>query len=123
MAYEEGHRAYILTPTDRSGLIVIVTTLFMSWMVLCFLTRLYTRWAINGPFGLDDLAAGIGTVRTSVCYIAISLPSDLDRRLWEYAMLARLWTQSRMGLGNRSYCWIHSGYQKQKRSSRFYQVL
>lgn len=77
MSYEEGHRAYILTPTDRSGLVVIVTTLLMSWMVL--LTRLYTRWAINGPFGLDDLAAGIGTVRESSCAISI-LPSNSNLR-------------------------------------------
>ncbi|KAL2216363.1 hypothetical protein M432DRAFT_102365 [Thermoascus aurantiacus ATCC 26904] len=74
MAYEEGHRAYILTPTDRSGLIVIVTTLFMSWMVLCFLTRLYTRWAINGPFGLDDLAAGIGTA-LGICHVGAVMDS------------------------------------------------
>ncbi|KAL2004969.1 hypothetical protein VTN00DRAFT_2819 [Thermoascus crustaceus] len=74
MSYDEGHRAYILTPTDRSGLVVIVTTLLMSWMVLCFLTRLYTRWAINGPFGLDDLAAGVGTA-LGICHVGAVMDS------------------------------------------------
>ena len=56
------HRAYVLTDTDRSGLVIIVATLLMSWMLLTFMIRLYTRIAITGPFGLDDFFAGIGTV-------------------------------------------------------------
>lgn len=60
----DGHRAYHVTDTDQSGHIVIVSTLLMSWMVLCFFIRIYIRSDINGPFGLDDLVAGIG----SVCY-------------------------------------------------------
>lgn len=49
--------AYKITPTDQSGLIVIVATLFMSWMVLVTLVRLYMRLTMNGPLGMDDLAA------------------------------------------------------------------
>lgn len=56
------YRAYILTPTDRRGVVVIAATLLMSWMVLLFLIRLYTRLGINGPLGVDDLLTGIGTV-------------------------------------------------------------
>jgi hypothetical protein len=58
----DGNRAYILTPTDRGGLLVIIATVLMSWMVFCFFTRLYMRFAITGPFALDDAVAGIGTV-------------------------------------------------------------
>ncbi|EFQ98518.1 hypothetical protein MGYG_01545 [Nannizzia gypsea CBS 118893] len=57
----DGHRAYNVTDTDQSGHIVIVSTLLMSWMVLCFFIRIYIRSDINGPFGLDDLVAGIGS--------------------------------------------------------------
>ncbi|TQB70899.1 hypothetical protein MPDQ_007993 [Monascus purpureus] len=56
------YRAYILTPTDRRGVVVIAATLLMSWMVLLFLIRLYTRLGINGPLGVDDLLTGIGTI-------------------------------------------------------------
>ncbi|WEW54854.1 hypothetical protein PRK78_000280 [Emydomyces testavorans] len=58
----EGSRAYIITATSRGGLVVIASTTLMSWMVLCFMFRAYTRIDINGPFGMDDLAAGIGTI-------------------------------------------------------------
>lgn len=56
------YRAYILTPTDRRGMVVIAAALLMSWMVLLFLIRLYTRLGMNGPLGVDDLLTGIGTV-------------------------------------------------------------
>ena len=62
MSDVEGHRAYIITPTDRSGLVIITSTIFMSWMVSCYFIRIYTRMAITGPFDLDDTVAGIGTV-------------------------------------------------------------
>ncbi|OXV07771.1 hypothetical protein Egran_04465 [Elaphomyces granulatus] len=62
MSDVEGHRAYIITPTDRSGLVIIASTIFMSWMVSCYFIRIYTRMAITGPFDLDDAVAGIGTV-------------------------------------------------------------
>ncbi|OAL67543.1 hypothetical protein A7C99_1407 [Trichophyton rubrum] len=58
----DGHRAHHVTDTDQSGHIVIVSTLLMSWMVLCFFIRIYIRSDINGPFGLDDLVAGIGSM-------------------------------------------------------------
>jgi hypothetical protein len=64
MADMSGNRAYVLTDTDRSGLVVIIATMLMSWMLLVFCFRLYTRSEINGPFGADDLAAGFGTVCT-----------------------------------------------------------
>ncbi|PWY69046.1 hypothetical protein BO70DRAFT_300147 [Aspergillus heteromorphus CBS 117.55] len=51
---------YAITPTDRSGAIVISATLFMTWMVLVCLIRIYMRLAINGPPGMDDVAAWVG---------------------------------------------------------------
>lgn len=59
----EGPRAYIITDTDQRGIIVIVATLLMSWMALCFLVRIFIRFSINGPFGWDDLLTGVATVR------------------------------------------------------------
>lgn len=54
--------AYKITPTDQGGLIVIIATLFMSWMVLVTLIRLYMRLTMNGPLGMDDVAAFIACV-------------------------------------------------------------
>lgn len=53
---------YRISATDRSGLIVIVETLFMSWMIIVGLIRLYMRIAINGPVQVDDLALFVGSV-------------------------------------------------------------
>lgn len=53
---------YRISATDRGGLIVIVETLFMSWMVIVGLIRLYMRIAINGPVQIDDLALFVGSV-------------------------------------------------------------
>lgn len=53
---------YAISPTDRSGLIVIVETLFMSWMIVVGLIRLYMRIAINGPVQIDDVALFVGSV-------------------------------------------------------------
>lgn len=62
MDNSQGHRAYVITTSDRAGLVVIAATVLMSWMILFGMIRAYTRGAINGPFGLDDLFAGLGTV-------------------------------------------------------------
>lgn len=53
---------YAVSPVDRTGLIVIVETLFMSWMIIVSLIRLYMRLAINGPVQLDDLMVFSGSV-------------------------------------------------------------
>lgn len=63
MSDSDGNRAYVITSTDRRGLVVIASTILMSWMVLCFCIRLYTRIGITGSFKLDDFFAGLGTVR------------------------------------------------------------
>lgn len=63
--------AYVLTPTDQRGLVVIVATLFMSWMAIIFLIRLYSRISVSGALRVDDLAAGIATVSKDLPCLAV----------------------------------------------------
>ncbi|PYH48023.1 uncharacterized protein BP01DRAFT_175210 [Aspergillus saccharolyticus JOP 1030-1] len=56
------HAAYVISDTDRRGLMVVVTTLFMSWMVLVSFFRIYMRMTIIGPWGLDDLMANVASI-------------------------------------------------------------
>ncbi|CRL29000.1 unnamed protein product [Penicillium camemberti] len=53
---------YTVSATNRSGLIVIVETLFMTWMIIVNLIRLYMRLAINGPVKIDDVVVFTGSV-------------------------------------------------------------
>lgn len=53
---------YAVSVTNRSGLIVIVETLFMTWMIIVSLVRLYMRLAVNGPVKLDDVVVFTGSV-------------------------------------------------------------
>ncbi|KAF7717714.1 Uncharacterized protein PECM_003983 [Penicillium ucsense] len=91
---------YTISATDRSGLIVIVETLFMSWMIMVTLVRLYMRLAINGPVQIDDLVifagavfavAHVGTVMNAISHGlgrtmvgAVALSSDLSQAGREY---------------------------------------
>ncbi|EPS28573.1 hypothetical protein PDE_03519 [Penicillium oxalicum 114-2] len=89
---------YTISATDRSGLIVIVETLFMSWMIMVTLIRLYMRLAINGPVQVDDLVvfagavfaiAHVGTVMNAISHglgrtLDGALPSDLSQAANEY---------------------------------------
>jgi hypothetical protein len=61
----ESAAPYVISATDRSGLIVIVEMLFMSWMIMVSLIRLYMRLAINGPVQIDDLVVFAGSVSIS----------------------------------------------------------
>ncbi|OQE26028.1 hypothetical protein PENFLA_c007G05599 [Penicillium flavigenum] len=75
---------YAVSATNRSGLIVIVETLFMTWMIIVSLVRLYMRLAINGPVKIDDVVvfagsnvyaanllflAGHGAAKISICLL------------------------------------------------------
>lgn len=62
----EGHRTFIITPNDQSGTIVVTATLLMTWSLLCLLIRVYNRLSLSSSLGLDDLASGISTVRTTI---------------------------------------------------------
>ncbi|KAJ6014584.1 hypothetical protein N7540_009175 [Penicillium herquei] len=56
---------YAVSSTDRTGLIVIVETLLMSWMIIVSLIRLYMRITINGPVQMDDLMIFVGSDEAS----------------------------------------------------------
>ncbi|RAL13531.1 uncharacterized protein BO97DRAFT_433784 [Aspergillus homomorphus CBS 101889] len=81
------HAAYVISDTDRRGLLVVVANLFMSWMVLVGLFRVYMRLTIIGPWGLDDLMvlvasvfgiANVGAVMGGVKHGLGSTESKLD---------------------------------------------
>lgn len=57
---------FVVTPSDHGGVAVIVSTLLMTWSILCFLIRIYTRQ--NGPrmFGVDDWLCLAATVSASL---------------------------------------------------------
>lgn len=66
---------YTISATDRRGLIVIVETLFMSWMVIVGLIRLAMRLTINGPVQSDDLMVFVASVSLSFSLsVMIPLP-------------------------------------------------
>lgn len=71
-AYPAGNRAYLVTDTDHGALLVIAATLLMSWTVLCWATRVYTRVVINGPLGLDDATLTVASVSISQCPSLVS---------------------------------------------------
>jgi hypothetical protein len=99
----EGPRNFITTPDDHGGIALTVSTLLMTWMILCCLIRIYLRADVNGPFGLDDLTVCVATVGFEVNIpqpLAFSLTGDLAgswscsvhytvrrdiQRLWEIA--------------------------------------
>ncbi|KAJ5591693.1 uncharacterized protein N7459_002062 [Penicillium hispanicum] len=58
----ESTAPYVISPTDQRGLIVIVETMFMSWMIFVGLIRLYMRIAINGPVQMDDFIVFTGSI-------------------------------------------------------------
>ncbi|KAH8701088.1 hypothetical protein BGW36DRAFT_425884 [Talaromyces proteolyticus] len=72
MSEHDGNRAYVIDSTDRRGLIVITATVLMSWMILCFCIRLYTRIWITGSCKWDDLFAGVGTA-VGVAQVGVTL--------------------------------------------------
>ncbi|KAK2737234.1 Ubiquinone biosynthesis protein coq9, mitochondrial [Myotisia sp. PD_48] len=54
--------AYHVTDDEHGPWVVVISGLFMTYTVLCYLARLLMRFTINGPFGSDDWAVTIGTV-------------------------------------------------------------
>lgn len=61
----EGERSFAITPDDHGGVIVVVGCILMTWTLLCFLIRLYNRFAMRSSLGLDDFVCGVATVFTS----------------------------------------------------------
>ena len=66
-------RPFIVAPLDLGGVALIVTTLFMSWAVLCFLIRLYTRLSNSTSLtGADDILCGLATVCLLTQYMHVA---------------------------------------------------
>lgn len=63
-AANEGERSFTITPDDHGGVIVVVGCILMTWTLLCFMIRLYNRFAMRSSLGLDDFVCGIATVST-----------------------------------------------------------
>lgn len=47
---------------DTGARVSIITGLFLTYTILCYLTRLLMRFTINGPFQQDDAIVSIATV-------------------------------------------------------------
>lgn len=60
----EGERSFTITPDDHGGVIIVVGFILMTWTLLCFMIRLYNRFAMRSSLGLDDFVCGIATVLT-----------------------------------------------------------
>ena len=63
-AANEGERSFTITPDDHGGVVVVVGCILMTWTLLCFMIRLYNRFAMRSSLGLDDFVCGIATVFT-----------------------------------------------------------
>ncbi|MCJ1311736.1 hypothetical protein MMC25_005409 [Agyrium rufum] len=53
-----------ISPTDRGGLVFLLTTLLLTFVVIAFFVRFYTRRRISGPWSRDD---DFLTAATFVC--------------------------------------------------------
>lgn len=61
-----GPRNFITTDQDHGGIALTISTLMATWVVLCFIVRIYMRATVSGPFGMDDIVCSVATVRPRV---------------------------------------------------------
>lgn len=64
-----GPRNFITTDQDHGGIALTISTLMATWVVLCFMVRMYMRATVSGPFGLDDIVCSVATVRIMRPYL------------------------------------------------------
>ncbi|KAF7195150.1 hypothetical protein HII31_03356 [Pseudocercospora fuligena] len=57
-----GPRNFITTDQDHGGVALTICTLMATWVVLCFMVRMYMRATVSGPFGKDDSVCSIATI-------------------------------------------------------------
>lgn len=53
----------LVSPTDKGGLIVVMTALAMCFVLVAFVIRLYVRMAVSG-FRLDDAVLTLASVQS-----------------------------------------------------------
>jgi len=58
-----GHRPFTTTDEDHRGIALVVTTLLVTYTVLCCTVRVFVRCTLTGPVGKDDWSCILGTVR------------------------------------------------------------
>ncbi|KAI9849608.1 MAG: hypothetical protein M1837_002733 [Sclerophora amabilis] len=56
----------VITSTDRSGLIVAVSAIVLSFVLICVLVRLFVRLFVSGPWRWDDGALSAAAVFTCI---------------------------------------------------------
>lgn len=59
------HAPFIITDTDKRGVIVVVSIVLLSFLLVSFLTRIWVRLRVSGPWSYDDTTLTIATVRPS----------------------------------------------------------
>jgi len=69
----QGSRTFNITATDHGGVVIAASTLLLTWMLLCFIIRIYNRLAHAAALGPDDLVCGAATVGNS----------DRESRIWK----------------------------------------
>lgn len=53
----------VITDTDKAGLIIVITTFFLTCIWLALFVRIYVRLKVNGPWKSDDSLVAAATVR------------------------------------------------------------
>ncbi|KAL2071819.1 hypothetical protein VTL71DRAFT_13054 [Oculimacula yallundae] len=64
--------AYVITDTDKAGLVIVVTTFLLASIIICFFVRIFIRITINRPWKWDDWCITVATflsiVRSAFVY-------------------------------------------------------
>ena len=55
----------VITDTDKRGVIVVVTIVTLAFLLVAFLTRIWVRLRVSGPWSYDDTTLTVATVRIS----------------------------------------------------------
>jgi hypothetical protein len=62
----------VITDSDKRGVIVVVGIATLSFLVIAYLTRIYVRLRVSGPWAYDDstlTAATVGMMKLSLGYV------------------------------------------------------
>ena len=67
--------AFVLTPNDRAGVILVVVALTMTLVVLSSIIRIYMRFGINKAWRHDDTVLMVATVSKSTHSCGLYAPA------------------------------------------------
>jgi hypothetical protein len=54
---------FTVTDTDKRGIIVVVSVVLLSFLLVSYLTRIWVRLRVSGPWSYDDTTLTVATVR------------------------------------------------------------